>query len=79
MALRMISFGICKILVHMGKSVYPTVVGYNILYELIRSSLYIVVFKSWIFLSFFFPLLVISVTERHIKSSIMTFGVPICL
>ena len=58
---------------------YATVVGYNILYDLIRSSLYIVVFKSWIFLSFFFSLLVLSVTERHVKSSIMTFGVPISL
>lgn len=46
MAQRRINFGKCKILVHLEKSVYPTVVGYNILHELIRSGVYTVVFRS---------------------------------
>lgn len=72
MALQMIDFDKCKNLINLEKHVGLRVVGCNILCELITSSLYIVVSKSWIFLRFF-PLFVLSVTERHIiKSSIMT-------
>lgn len=52
MSPNMISFGKYKSLVNWEKNVYPTVVGHKVLYQLIRSSLYMAGFRSWMLLWF---------------------------
>lgn len=68
MASRMINFDKCKHLANLEKSVCPTIVGCNILYKLIRLSVYMYIRY---FCEFF--LLVLSVSERGILNLLPLF------